>query len=136
MSVKRTANMKLPAAQTSSRTRQRHKVDIRRDKQLDNRAGQGGRRAVLRVLCNSVAARAVYVGDEFKGKSGMGTYVDCVTEFDYYLGKLFDTLEELGVMDDTIIVFTSDNGPALQALQVTFAAANISHMRAARKYRL
>lgn len=56
----------------------------------------------------------VYVGDEFKGKSGMGTYVDCVTEFDYYLGKLFDTLEELGVMDDTIIVFTSDNGPALQ----------------------
>ena len=56
----------------------------------------------------------VYVGDEFKGKSGMGTYVDCVTEFDYYLGKLFDTLEELGVMDNTIIVFTSDNGPALQ----------------------
>ena len=41
-------------------------------------------------------------------------YVDCVTEFDYYLGKLFDTLEELGVMDNTIIVFTSDNGPALQ----------------------
>lgn len=56
----------------------------------------------------------VFVGDEFKGASGMGTYVDCVTEFDYYLGQLFDSLEELGVMDDTIIVFTSDNGPALE----------------------
>lgn len=56
----------------------------------------------------------VYVGDEFKGVSGMGTYVDCITEFDYYLGELFNTLEELGVMDDTIIIFTSDNGPALQ----------------------
>ena len=56
----------------------------------------------------------VFVGDEFKGKTGMGTYVDCVTEFDYYLGKLFDTLEDLDVMDDTIIVFTSDNGPALE----------------------
>lgn len=56
----------------------------------------------------------VYVGDEFKGVSGMGTYVDCITEFDYYLGELFNTLENLGVMDDTIIVFTSDNGPALQ----------------------
>ena len=44
----------------------------------------------------------------------MGTYVDCVTEFDYYLGELFNTLEDLGVMDDTIIVFTSDNGPALE----------------------
>ncbi|MDD6220439.1 MAG: sulfatase-like hydrolase/transferase [Clostridia bacterium] len=56
----------------------------------------------------------VFVGDEFKGASGMGTYVDCVTEFDYYLGQLFNSLEELGVMDDTIIIFTSDNGPALE----------------------
>lgn len=56
----------------------------------------------------------VYVGDEFKGASGMGTYVDCVTEFDHYLGELFNTMEELGVLEDTIIVFTSDNGPALE----------------------
>ncbi len=56
----------------------------------------------------------VFAGDAFVGTSGMGTYVDCVTEFDYYLGELFNTLEELGVMDDTIIMFTSDNGPALE----------------------
>ncbi len=56
----------------------------------------------------------VFAGDDFDGASGMGTYVDCVTEFDYYLGELFTTLEELGVMDDTIIIFTSDNGPALE----------------------
>ncbi len=56
----------------------------------------------------------LYVGEEFEGVSGMGDYVDCVTEFDYYLGELFNTLEDLGVMDDTIIIFTSDNGPALQ----------------------
>ncbi len=56
----------------------------------------------------------VFVGDDFKGETGMGTYADCVTEFDYYLGELFTTLETLGVMDDTIIVFTSDNGPALE----------------------
>ena len=56
----------------------------------------------------------VFAGDDFDGTTGMGTYADCVTEFDYYLGELFNTLEELGVMDDTIIVFTSDNGPALE----------------------
>lgn len=56
----------------------------------------------------------VFVGDEFKGESGMGTYVDCVTEVDYYLGQLFKEMEDLGVLEDTIIVFTSDNGPALE----------------------
>ncbi len=56
----------------------------------------------------------LFVGDKFDGATGMGTYADCITEFDYYLGELFTTLETLGVMDDTIIVFTSDNGPALE----------------------
>lgn len=56
----------------------------------------------------------VYVGDEFKGSSGMGTYVDCITEFDHYLGELFRQLENAGELDNTIIVFTSDNGPALE----------------------
>ena len=56
----------------------------------------------------------IFVGDDFNGETGMGAYADCVTEFDYYLGELFNTLETLGVMDDTIIVFTSDNGPALE----------------------
>lgn len=56
----------------------------------------------------------VFAGDDFDGTSGMGTYVDCVTEFDTYLGELFNTLEDLGVLEDTIIMFTSDNGPALE----------------------
>ena len=56
----------------------------------------------------------IFAGDDFDGTTGMGTYVDCVTEFDHYLGLLFDEMEKLGIMDDTIIVFTSDNGPALE----------------------
>ncbi len=56
----------------------------------------------------------VYAGDDFDGTTGMGTYVDCVTEFDHYLGLLFDEMEKLGVLENTIIVFTSDNGPALE----------------------
>ena len=56
----------------------------------------------------------VFVGNAYDGATGMGTYVDCVTELDASLGTIFDKLKELGIMDDTIIVFTSDNGPALQ----------------------
>ena len=56
----------------------------------------------------------VFAGDDYDGVSGMGTYVDCITEFDTYLGQLFNTMEELGVLEDTIIIFSSDNGPALE----------------------
>lgn len=56
----------------------------------------------------------LFVGEDFRGKTGLGDYADCVVEFDHYLGLLLNTLEELGVLDDTIIMFTSDNGPALQ----------------------
>ncbi len=56
----------------------------------------------------------VFAGDSFDGTTGMGTYADCVTEFDYYLGQLFDTMDKLGVLENTIIIFTSDNGPALE----------------------
>lgn len=56
----------------------------------------------------------VYAGDSFDGSSGMGTYVDCITEVDHYLGELFALLEEKGELEDTIIIFTSDNGPALE----------------------
>lgn len=56
----------------------------------------------------------IFAGDDFDGTSGMGTYVDCVTEFDHYLGELFKTLEDLGELENTIIMFSSDNGPALE----------------------
>ncbi len=56
----------------------------------------------------------LYAGYDYQGSTGAGLYGDCITEFDHYLGELFAMLEAKGVMDDTIIVFTSDNGPALQ----------------------
>lgn len=56
----------------------------------------------------------VYAGYDYQGSTGAGIYADCVTEFDAYLGQLFQLLKDKGVYDDTIIVFTSDNGPALQ----------------------
>lgn len=56
----------------------------------------------------------LFVGDEYKGITGMGDYADCVVEFDAYLGLLFDTLRELKILDNTLIIFTSDNGPALE----------------------
>ncbi len=50
------------------------------------------------------------VNDEFKGKSGLNEYADFVLQIDDYVGKITKKLKEKGVLEDTIIVFTSDNG--------------------------
>jgi arylsulfatase A-like enzyme len=47
----------------------------------------------------------------FKGKSRIGNYGDKLMEGDYHVGQILDTLKELGVDDNTIVVFCSDNGP-------------------------
>ncbi len=49
--------------------------------------------------------------ERFRGKSAGGLYGDVVEEFDYETGRLLDTLEELGLSQDTLVIYTSDNGP-------------------------
>jgi len=44
------------------------------------------------------------------GKTGLGTYPDGMVELDGYVGQLLDKLDKLGVADNTIVVFTTDNG--------------------------
>lgn len=55
----------------------------------------------------------LYVSPEFDGKSGAGLFGDTVMEVDWSVGQILDTLAELGIDDNTLVVFTSDNGPWL-----------------------
>jgi arylsulfatase len=48
---------------------------------------------------------------EFDGKTGNGNWADVLTQLDSYVGKLLDTADELGIADNTIFIFTADNGP-------------------------
>lgn len=50
-------------------------------------------------------------GQAFVGTSKAGVYGDCIEEFDHGIGELLDLLEYEGKLDQTLIVFTSDNGP-------------------------
>jgi len=45
-----------------------------------------------------------------KGKTGLGVYPDGMVELDGYVGELLKLLDDLGVTDNTIVVFTTDNG--------------------------
>ncbi|NQU54550.1 MAG: arylsulfatase [Bacteroidetes bacterium] len=49
----------------------------------------------------------------FEGMSGMGPRGDAIVEADWCLGEFVKTLEEEGLLENTLIVFSSDNGPVL-----------------------
>jgi len=48
---------------------------------------------------------------EFKGKSGVGQYGDFVMEVDARIGQVMVTLDKLKLKDNTLVIFSSDNGP-------------------------
>ena len=49
----------------------------------------------------------------FVGKSGMGPRGDVILEADWMIGEFMKTLKEEGILENTLIVFSSDNGPVL-----------------------
>ncbi len=55
----------------------------------------------------------LYPSQDFVGRSPRGTYGDVVSEVDASVGQLLDELAKLGIADDTLVIFTSDNGPWL-----------------------
>jgi len=55
----------------------------------------------------------LFVSDKFKGKSERGLYGDVIQEIDWSVGQIRQALEDNGVADNTVIIFTSDNGPWL-----------------------
>ncbi len=52
-----------------------------------------------------------YPSKQFAGKSRIGNYGDKMMEGDYHVGQVLDTLRDLKIENDTIVVFASDNGP-------------------------
>jgi arylsulfatase A-like enzyme len=64
-------------------------------------------------LAHSMPHVPLFVSERFQGKSDQGLYGDVVMELDWSVGQILATLEQLGIDDDTLVIFTSDNGPWL-----------------------
>ena len=64
-------------------------------------------------LANSMPHTPLYASPQFAGKSKRGLYGDVIEEIDFNTGRVLDRIKELGIEDNTIVVFTSDNGPWL-----------------------
>jgi arylsulfatase A-like enzyme len=62
-------------------------------------------------LPHSMPHVPLFTSEEFTGKSGAGVYGDVIMELDWSVGQINQAIKDAGVEDNTIIIFTSDNGP-------------------------
>ena len=62
-------------------------------------------------LAHTMMHTIIDASNRFRGKSEGGLYGDVVEEFDFETGRLLDVLDELGVSKNTLVIYTSDNGP-------------------------
>jgi arylsulfatase A-like enzyme len=65
----------------------------------------------LVYLAHTMVHSVVGASAGFRGKSQGGLYGDAVEEIDFHAGRLIDTIDELGLRENTLVIFTTDNGP-------------------------
>jgi arylsulfatase A len=61
-------------------------------------------------FCPVAVHHPISPSDKFSGTSGIGAYGDFIHDLDNSVGEIINKLESLGVLDDTLFIFTSDNG--------------------------
>ncbi|MEP4079448.1 sulfatase [Haloferula sp.] len=64
-------------------------------------------------LAHTMPHTRLAASEDFKGKSKGGLYGDVIEEIDHNAGRILDKIKELGLDDNTYVIFTSDNGPWL-----------------------
>ena len=65
----------------------------------------------LLYLAHTMMHTIIDASPRFRGKSNGGLYGDVVEEFDYETGRLLDVLDKQGLRHNTLVIYTSDNGP-------------------------
>jgi arylsulfatase A-like enzyme len=64
-------------------------------------------------LAHSMPHVPIYASEDFLGKSERGLYGDVIQELDWSVGQILEKLETEEILDKTLIIFSSDNGPWL-----------------------
>ncbi len=71
----------------------------------------------LLYLAHTMPHIPLFASENFLGKSPRGLYGDVVEEIDWSVGQILQKLKESGLADNTLVIFTSDNGPWLVTKQ-------------------
>jgi arylsulfatase A-like enzyme len=75
------------------------------------REGKAAGRPFFIYLAHNMPHVPLFASDAFRGRSRGGLYGDVVEEIDWSVGEIVKTLEEEGLRENTLVIFTSDNGP-------------------------
>lgn len=67
-------------------------------------------RPMFVYLSHTMAHSVIGASPEFRGKSKGGLYGDMIEELDFHSGRLLDAIDELGLREKTLVIFTTDNG--------------------------
>ena len=70
-------------------------------------------RPFFAYLAHTMPHVPLFVSEAFKGKTGQGLYADVIAELDWSVGRILDAIARTGRDNDTLVIFTSDNGPWL-----------------------
>ena len=79
-------------------------IDYLKDKRDPNRP-------FVLYLAHTMMHTIIDASPQFRGTSKGGLYGDVVAEFDYHTGRLLDTVDTLGLRENTLVLYTTDNGP-------------------------
>ena len=82
---------------------------------IDNYSKQNNDKPFFLYFASTSPHTPIVPASEFQGKSQAGPYGDLVHQTDYSLGEIMKALERNGLMENTIIIFTSDNGSPARA---------------------
>jgi arylsulfatase A-like enzyme len=72
---------------------------------------EAGREPFFLYVAHTFPHQPLYASAQFAGQSKAGKFGDAVEEIDWSVGQIMTTLQEAGVADNTLVFFTSDNGP-------------------------
>jgi arylsulfatase A-like enzyme len=65
-------------------------------------------------LAQSMPHVPLFVSDKHRGRTGRGLYRDVIAEIDWSVGQILETIKRQGLDRETLVIFTSDNGPWLE----------------------
>ncbi|MFK7733026.1 MAG: sulfatase-like hydrolase/transferase [Pseudomonadales bacterium] len=72
---------------------------------------RNSRQPFLLMVSHNMPHIPLYASKAFQGRSAAGTYGDVIEELDASVGRIIDELSAQGILENTLVLFTSDNGP-------------------------
>ena len=76
-------------------------------------------------VAHSMPHVPIYASEKFIGTSKRGLYGDVVQELDWSVGQILESLKKHGILENTLVIFSSDNGPWLAMKENGGSAGNL-----------